>query len=138
MIQRIQTIYLFLSVLAGVAFVFIPFGHVTNNEGHSEVLIIKEVIPIMITVLIASIISFISIFLFKNRKLQSKIVLLSIIVSLVLIGLFIFGITQHVGLENYTFGIGAILPVFILVFNLLALGAIKSDEALVKSMDRLR
>jgi hypothetical protein len=55
-----------------------------------------------------------------------------------LIGLFLFGLTQHIGIQNYIFKIGAILPIFILLFNMLAYGSIKSDEALVKSMDRLR
>ncbi|MBP6323730.1 MAG: DUF4293 family protein [Chitinophagales bacterium] len=41
-------------------------------------------------------------------------------------------------MQHYLFKIGAILPVFILLFNMLAYGSIKSDEALVRSMDRLR
>ena len=67
-----------------------------------------------------------------------KVVLVNIILSVVVIGLFVFGVTQHIGLRNYVFGIGAILPLFILLFNMLAYGSIKSDENLVKSMDRLR
>ena len=54
------------------------------------------------------------------------------------IGWMAYGIVQHVGLSNYGFKIGALLPVFILLFNLLAYGSIKSDEKLVRSMDRLR
>ena len=67
-----------------------------------------------------------------------KVVLVNIVLSVMLIGLFLFGLTQHIGIQNYIFKIGAILPIFILLFNMLAYGSIKSDEALVKSMDRLR
>ena len=79
-----------------------------------------------------------AIFLFGNRILQMKVVLINAVLSVVLIGMFLFGLTKHVGWENYTFGWGALLPVFILIFNMLAYGSIKSDENLVRSMDRLR
>ncbi|MCB9074638.1 MAG: DUF4293 family protein [Chitinophagales bacterium] len=36
------------------------------------------------------------------------------------------------------FWCGAVFPLFILFFNLLAYNGIKSDDKLVKSMDRLR
>lgn len=92
----------------------------------------------MIADIVVAVLAFISIFLFNNRKNQMKVVLINIVFSVVLIGLFVFGLTQHIGIHNYIFKIGTILPVFILVFNMLAYGSIKSDEALVKSMDRLR
>jgi hypothetical protein len=92
----------------------------------------------MIEDIVLAVVAFIAIFLYNNRKLQMKVVLLSILLSVVLIGLFIFGLTQHIGIQNYVFKIGAILPVFILLFNVLAYFSIKSDEKLVRSMDRLR
>lgn len=138
MIQRVQTIYLILAALACVAFIFVPFGQIKTPEGGAETWAIKQVTPIMISSVIVAAISIFSIFLFKNRKTQMKVVLVNILLSLVVIGLFIFGVTQHIGLKNYIFGIGAILPLFVLLFNMLAYGNIKSDENLVKSMDRLR
>ncbi len=138
MIQRVQTIYLLLAALACIAFIFVPFGQIKTPEGGAETWAIKQVTPIMISAIVVAAVSLISIFLFKNRKAQMKVVLVNIILSVVVIGLFVFGVTQHIGLRNYVFGIGAILPLFILLFNMLAYGSIKSDENLVKSMDRLR
>lgn len=138
MIQRVQTIYLLLAALACIAFIFVPFGQIKTPEGGAETWAIKQVTPIMISAIVVAAVSLISIFLFKNRKTQMKVVLVNIILSVAVIGLFVFGVTQHIGLRNYVFGIGAILPLFILLFNMLAYGSIKSDENLVKSMDRLR
>ena len=138
MIQRIQSVYLLLVVIACVAYIFVPFGLVKNADGTLETWAIKQVVPIMIAAIVVAVIAFASIFLFNNRKNQMKVVLVNIVLSVVLIGLFLFGLTQHIGIQNYIFKIGAILPIFILLFNMLAYGSIKSDEALVKSMDRLR
>ncbi len=138
MIQRIQTIYLFLAALACVAFIFIPFGQIKDTNGSAATWHIYQVTPIMVSAIITGIASLLSIFLFNNRKTQMKAVIASVVLTIITIGLFIFGITQHIGLEKYIFGIGAIAPVFALIFNILAYSAIKSDEHLVRSMDRLR
>jgi hypothetical protein len=138
MIQRIQSVYLLLVTIACIAYIFIPFGQIRNDAGLLETIAIKQVTPIMIEDIVLAVVAFIAIFLYNNRKLQMKVVLLSILLSVVLIGLFIFGLTQHIGIQNYVFKIGAILPVFILLFNVLAYFSIKSDEKLVRSMDRLR
>jgi hypothetical protein len=136
MIQRIQSIYLLLAVLACIGFIFISFGQMKPPD--NTILYIKNVAPLWIATAIVAAISFLSIFLFKNRKTQMKAVLINIVLSVVLIGLFLFGLTQHVKIRNWNFGLGAILPVFILAFNCLAYGSIKHDEELVRSMDRLR
>jgi len=138
MIQRIQSVYLLLVTMACIAYIFVPFGQVRAETGLLETLAIKQVTPIMIEDIVVAVVAFASIFLFNNRKLQMKIVLINILLSVVLIGLFIFGLTQHIGIQNYVFKIGAILPVFVLLFNALAYFSIKSDEKLVRSMDRLR
>ncbi|MCC6583274.1 MAG: DUF4293 domain-containing protein [Chitinophagales bacterium] len=138
MIQRIQSVYLLLVVIACVAYIFVPFGLVKNPDGTLETWAIKQVVLIMIAAIVIAVVAFASIFLFNNRRNQMKVVLVNIVLSVMLIGLFLFELTQQIGIQNYIFKIGAILPIFILLFNMLAYGSIKSDEALVKSMDRLR
>lgn len=138
MIQRIQTIYLLLVTIACLAYIFVPFGGIKTPEGAIEIWSIKKVVPIMAAAIAVAVVAVAAIFLYANRKLQLKVVLLNIVLSFVLITLFFYGLTQHIGIKNYVFKIGAILPVFVLFFNILAYGAIKSDENLVKSMDRLR
>ena len=138
MIQRIQSVYLFLAVLACIAYIFVPVGQVKTPENVTEIWFVKNDIPIMIGAIVVAAFAFISIFLFKNRITQMKVVLINIVFSVVLIGLFLFGLFKYMGIQNYTFGVGAILPIFVLLFNILAYSSIKADENLVKSMDRLR
>ncbi len=138
MIQRVQTIYLLLVTLACIALILVPFGGIAAVDGTLTPLIVKEMLIDAVAVSMIGLIAFISIFLFKNRKRQLKIVLFNIVLSFGLIGLFAYGIYAHVGIKNYVFKFGAILPIFILIFNVLAYAGIKSDENLVRSMDRLR
>ena len=137
MIQRIQTVYLFLAALSAVLFIVIPFGQIKSDAG-VETWHIYQVMPIMIAAIITAVSCLVSIFLFGNRKNQLKLITLDIVLSIILIGLFIYGVTQHIGMQNYIFGIGALLPLFVLIFILLARYAIQKDEKLVRSMDRLR
>ncbi|HNM32075.1 MAG TPA: DUF4293 domain-containing protein [Chitinophagales bacterium] len=138
MIQRIQTIYLLLVAIACTSFIFIPFGELKNATSALSVLMVKNYPTDMIGTIVIALIAVVSIFLYGNRKQQMKIVLLNCVLSVVFIGWIAYGIVQHVGWSNYGFKIGVLLPVFILLFNLLAYGSIKSDEKLVRSMDRLR
>src|SRR4051812_21023307 len=136
MIQRIQSIYLFLAALAAIVFLFLPFGKIQWN---GSIVVIKAIMVIYFNVLCGAVatVSFISIFLFNNRKLQMKTVLLSILLSVGLIGLSVFAIVLHQK-DHYQFGPAVIIPIFVLIFNFLAYKGIKHDENLVRSMDRLR
>lgn len=137
MIQRVQTIYLFLVAAACVLYIFLPIGNVTLNDV-AGVWYIKQSMPNLITDILLAIIAVVAIFLYNNRQMQMKVVLVNILLSLALIGLFFYELMQHYGISHYSFRFGAVLPIFILLFNVLAYGSIKSDEKLVRSMDRLR
>ncbi len=80
-----------------------------------------------------------SIFLFKNRKNQFVVNRLNLILNLFLLGFFVY---RSLNLSGETLvsekGIGMLIPVFSIVFLVLANRAIKKDEDLVKSVDRLR
>lgn len=137
MIQRIQTVYLLLVIVAIVAFIFIPFGGI-EIQGIQGILIIKEIVYFLLMSLGIGIIALVAIFLFNNRKLQMKIVKINIFITIILIGLFVYNLIANIGVNRYTFGAGAVFPIFILFFNFLAYSGIKADEKLVNSMDRLR
>jgi len=139
MIQRIQTVYLFLAIISVVAFDFIPFGSMKIDAiGSTSILVAKNNMVFVIISGIIALIAQFAILLFKNRILQMRLVLFNIVLSVALIGMFVYELIEHVGIANYAFGIGAIIPIFILFFNILAYFSIKSDEKLVRSMDRLR
>jgi hypothetical protein len=157
MIQRKQTLYLFFAGLIPVILLFIPFGHLATDVAYYEytAFAVREATPdhtfILRTVgnallLIAtSVLSFITIFLYKNRKLQIKLISLNMVVILVAICaiMYIYPrliFTHNINLNGATVNFNyAILISFVSAVGLfLAKKAVAKDEALIKSADRLR
>lgn len=136
MIQRIQTVYLILAALV-IGALYYWFPNVTDEAGN---MVIDRNQPLIMGLIIVSVIlSLISIFNFKKRKLQFVMNRLNIISNFVLLGVFVY---RSLTLSGGTFvsekGIGVLFPVISIVFLVLANKAIKRDEDLVKSVDRLR
>lgn len=136
MLQRIQTIYLLLSagISAGLIFVFHLW---TTNEGLP---FYAQDDNLYLGLFIASaVLSLVSIFRYNNRKSQFVLGRLNIILNFILLGLFVYQSLNVSGEANVSEkGIGILLPIFSIVFLVLANKAIKKDEDLVKSVDRLR
>jgi Domain of unknown function (DUF4293) len=77
----------------------------------------------------------ITIFLYKNRKLQIRLSLLGVVLQLAVLAVYFQQIKTYVqGNFTLTSAVSFIIPVF---FILAWLG-IRKDEKLIKSMDRLR
>jgi succinate-acetate transporter protein len=88
---------------------------------------------------VSAVLALITIFLFKNRKLQFVLGRLNIILNFILLGFFVYWSQALPGeMQISEKGIGMLTPVLSIVFLVLANKAIKKDEALVKSADRLR
>lgn len=143
MLQRIQTLFLLLAMLvsAGLIFVF-PLWYsgeviVTAMDSlSSSDLLIK---PIGILFIISAILSFTSIFQYKNRKFQMTLVRLNILINFLLLGLIVYQV-QNLSGETLVSekGIGSFLPIITIFLLVFANRFIKKDEDLVKSVDRLR
>jgi hypothetical protein len=136
MIQRIQTLYLFLSVVisAGLIFVF----HLWTNTEDVKVFATDNYLYLLLF-LASALLSLISIFSFKNRKSQFVMGRVNIILNFILLGILVYQSPKLPGETLFSEkGIGMILPVFSIVCLALANKAIKKDEDLVKSVDRLR
>ncbi len=83
--------------------------------------------------------SLVSLFMFKNRKLQFVLGRINIILNFFLLGVFVYWSLSVPGeMDISEKGIGMLLPIVSIVFLVLANRAIKKDEDLVKSVDRLR
>ena len=136
MLQRIQTIYLTISAtLLGALYVWFP--NIVSEEG---LVVVRNDEPIMLGLIFGSIlVTFISIFSYKKRKSQFVINRLNIILNFFLLGVFVY---RSLTLSGETLvsekGIGVFLPIISIVFLVMANKAIKKDEDLVKSVDRLR
>ncbi|MUP44276.1 DUF4293 family protein [Gramella sp. BOM4] len=136
MLQRIQTIYLLLAVIvsAGLIFVFPLWENFESMPVYAQ----DQMIAFGMFLASAAM-SLVSIFMFKNRKLQFVLGRLNIILNLFLLGVFVYWSLSLPGeMEISEKGIGMFLPIVSIVFLVLANKAIKKDEDLVKSVDRLR
>ncbi|WMI67926.1 DUF4293 domain-containing protein [Mangrovimonas sp. YM274] len=136
MLQRIQTVYLLIAtgIAAGLSFVFHLW---TTAEGAP--FFAKDNILYLGLFLLSAILSLVSIFSYKNRKSQFVLGRLNIILNFILLGLFVYQSLNLSGEADVSEkGIGILLPIFSIVFLVLANKAIKKDEDLVKSVDRLR
>ena len=136
MIQRIQTIYLVISaVIMGSLYMLFP---VVLGEGGAIIIDRNE--PVVLGLIFISIaLTIISILSFKKRQTQFVLNRLNIISNFILLGVFVY---RSLTLSGETLvsekGIGVLLPIISIVFLVLANKAIKRDEDLVKSVDRLR
>jgi len=91
-------------------------------------------------VALGTILSIVSIFLFKNRKLQTSLNWLTVLLCVGLLGasyLLLSG-DQSGDLSDASIGIGSFLPFASLILLFVSNRFINKDENLVKSMDRLR
>lgn len=136
MIQRIQTLYLFLAAVISAGLIFV-FHLWTNNEG-VKIFALDEYLYLGLF-LGSALLSLVSIFRFNDRKSQFVLGRLNIILNFILLGIFVYQSLNLSGEINVSEkGIGILLPIFSIVCLVLANKAIKKDEDLVKSVDRLR
>ncbi|MDG3580946.1 DUF4293 domain-containing protein [Galbibacter pacificus] len=136
MLQRIQTIYLLLVVIVNGA---LPFWVYLWTDANGAAVYAESDVLYSALFIASAILAFITIFLFKNRKNQFVLNRLNMILNLFLLGFFVYRSLVLSGEINISEkGIGMLLPVVSIVFLVLANRAIKKDEDLVKSVDRLR
>ncbi|HHB52475.1 MAG TPA: DUF4293 family protein, partial [Saprospiraceae bacterium] len=103
---------------------------------HQESFILKS---ISISFWIVSALALVSIFLYRNRTLQITINRINILINLILLGLLAYYLLNLSGETTVSMkGIGSFLPLLSIALLILANYAIKKDENLVKSIDRLR
>ncbi|MGB5237034.1 MAG: DUF4293 domain-containing protein [Flavobacteriaceae bacterium] len=136
MIQRIQTLYLLLVVILNAILVHWA-GLWPDILG--ETVFLEGKFWVAISFYSIAALALISILLFKKRQNQFVINRLNIILNLFLLGFFVYRSLNLSGeMEVSEKGIGMLIPVFSIVLLVLANKAIKKDEDLVKSVDRLR
>lgn len=136
MIQRIQTLYLAISLIATAV---APFFVTLWTENETTPVYFTEVTTSMVLFGLSSLLALISIFSFKKRQTQFVLNRLNIISNFILLGFFVYRTLNLSGeTEVSEKGIGIVLPAISIVLLVLANKAIKKDEDLVKSVDRLR
>ncbi|KQC31389.1 DUF4293 domain-containing protein [Flagellimonas eckloniae] len=136
MIQRIQTFFLVIvALIAGV----LPLVLNLWIDAEAIKVFAKSELWISIVFYVSAALALISIFMFKNRQNQFVMNRLNMILNLFLLGFFVYRSLNLSGESEISEkGIGMLIPVFSIVFLVLSNRAIKKDEDLVKSVDRLR
>ena len=135
MLQRIQTFYLFLSALcSGVLYFILPLSIIESKPYFAQER--SEFLALFIS---STLLAVVAIFKFKSRQTQFVLGRLNILLNLILLGLFIYRLFNlPVEFLNFEKGSAIFLPIISVVLLALANKAIKKDEALIKSVDRLR
>lgn len=154
MIQRIQSIFLLVAVALLSLLFFIPISsyivepqmekfllRITGlvSEGNSPECIFSPW-AVLVLVAVAIAVAFVTIFLFKKRLVQIRLCVLNIVLLVGLQGL-LYYIVVSVGKRlgaNPDYGFVFIMPLVAAILTFLALRAIAKDEALIRSLNRLR
>lgn len=155
MIQRVQSVYMFLVVVLmsfllmfpvisfehqdGSILKFFSYGLKRISESGNEVILYS--FPLLILVLVITILNFINIFLYKKRTMQIRICVFTILLMIGLVFLCFYYqryINNNVPVTNHTLKLPMVIPLICIIFNLLAIRGIGADELLVRSYDRLR
>ncbi|HXS35285.1 MAG TPA: DUF4293 domain-containing protein [Flavipsychrobacter sp.] len=145
MIQRKQTIWLLVASLLSVCLFYFDLYRVhvmVNNADTVMSVRVGNDYLLLLVALVTAVLPFIDIFLFKNRKQQRGLAVLSILLNIVFIALMMWKITsfnnKNATATDHTYWVGAVLPVISIIFLFMAMRGIRKDEKLVKSLDRLR
>lgn len=147
MIQRIQTVYLFISaILTGLLFL-LPFAEIAK-DGAIYIFNFKGIIldgvlkenGYSISVLIGIIFAMhgFAVLSYKNRIRQIRIIVFSILILLGLFGLFFFFTWYTFKGAQISYKISMVFPLVAAILDYLAIRAIGKDEALIRSIDRIR
>ena len=128
MIQRVQSLFLFFSAILSLVILF--YAPVMINTEGETVLIKNLQFPLFL--LLSILLSIYSIFQFKNRIKQLKLVSFRVSIT---VSFFLLIFNRDDLYDIYYGGILLIIPYVIL---LLSAYFIKKDEKLVRSADRIR
>lgn len=137
MLQRIQTIWLFLAAVC--IFLTLKFSTYsgTNKEMVSPYFLKgTENLVLMFVTIAAGIIPLVAIFLYAQRKLQLRMAILAILLQLGLIFLYYREVETFIG--KGAISLTAALHVLALIFIFLAIRGISADDKLIKDSNRLR
>ena len=155
MIQRIQTVYLILVVMLCMSGLFFPL--ITFIEGAAPVASMTNWVFILdgkvdtfapcalgVLMMLVILLSLMAIFLFHYRMRQIRLLVFTTILLVGYIGMEALGawrFGEQLGgfsLSSIHINITAIFPVLSVIFNCIAIHRIRRDEALVRSLDRIR
>ncbi len=153
MIQRKQTLFLFLAIVAIAVCLFLPVATIVppgmGVESHLFNLGIRDADgslsfgawPLCLLLTLSAIMDIASIFLYHLRKLQAKLCIWSIILCVLWYGYYVL-IFTHVMLSDvqgsYHVHFAVCLPLVAAILTMMARRGVLADESLIRAADRIR
>ena len=158
MIQRIQTVYLAIVAILSATVLFAKVGTYmvgakmvawfNNFAFNAEGTTVESAGPWALGVILLMVIllNIVSIMLFNFRMRQLRLTIFSTILLVGYVTTYAFfawlyqGKLEAAGVEDVSYHLSfmALLPVVSIILNMLAIHGIRKDEALVRSLDRIR
>ena len=166
MIQRIQSIYLLLTTALMAVFLFLPIAQFDTTDGIysfkaqgistveamttpvqdsaaavTQTSVFTPTWGVFVLGTVIAVLSFITIFLYKNRPTQARICMIDafFLVTFYIV-IFLSGYTfrEDLSASNISWTAYIVMPFIALILDILAYKAINKDERLVRSLDRIR
>ena len=153
MIQRVQSLFMLISIFAIVATFFVPIGSMSDGvatmnmtpygvqQPESGLKLANNSYYFYAPLTVALVLTIRALLSYKNRKSQIMSLKLSFLLfaaTFVLMALYVNDVQASLQGMKFALGIGFFLPLVAITLNWLAARAIKKDEELVKSVDRIR
>ncbi|HSY61647.1 MAG TPA: DUF4293 domain-containing protein [Cytophaga sp.] len=155
MIQRIQSLLLLISAFVLSVCLFTPAWTATSNGAtytvdayklsivHETISTDKSTVYTAVLVAVSIVLTLFIILKFNNRTLQMRLNMMNTLLICMLEGLYFWNIRDAkllIGAAEYKehFGIAFYMPLVALMLSFYAGKRIQKDEALVKSVDRIR
>ena len=146
MIQRKQTLWLFLAALLGAGVFYFDLYTAHSMIGGIDTvnrLRVADNFPSLLLAIIMCALPLISIFMFQHRKRQVNLTMISMVATAGFIALTLWRVPDFLShlpapATSSNYWIGSVLPVIAFVFLILAIVGVRRDEKLVRSVDRLR
>lgn len=149
MIQRIQSLYILISIALMACAAFFPLIgiHLADNDYiayasgiSNSTITLLETMPLLILAVSAIVIDLFTLFSFKKRLIQIRLLSFTTILKLGFYGLGAYYYFQIDTTPDYVanFKVATAFPLIATMFSYLAIRAVIKDEALVKSLDRIR
>ena len=135
-IQRIQTLMLLIAAILTAVFCFTPYGK--SVDAATTAIFVKDAPVLLILNILIVVLLLITIFMYKNLRLQMRMTILSVVLlcASVVTSLFTLSKAYNNATPVLPGGIGLLL--LAAIFALLAYRGTRHDHKLLRSADRLR
>lgn len=146
MIQRIQSLYLLLAAAAGAAALSFNLWKATLTNNTISTVNASSNYLLFVLYIVIILLSLVTIFLFKKRKLQFRLTIFNILFGLGALAYQYYVVQQTanklssggVSIVSASYLPASFLPIVVIILLFLAVRGIYKDEKLIKSLDRLR